>query len=914
MDSIGAAPGGHPPSGPAALGRAELYAASLERQLGAVRGLISLYEDQADTALALAAVADQALVVGEAHVRAAEELMALLGQVEPVDAPPRPAGPALPPGAGAYPERHLVRPVPLPPVDPVDMPYAADPVALVVDHGCATAPALVGRLREDGWTVRQVTLGDREAGPRGDGEAEQRLAGVIAGLPRLDLCLSVLSGDDWDGAVRQLSSSILLAKHALAPLGRAARSGTRAAFVTLTRLDGRLGLLGSASQGAALLGGVAGLVKSLAREAPSLYCRAVDVAPAVGVEDLAAALSDELRDAAVDTLEVGVDADRGRWSVTPGPYGGSPAVAAARPAGADGAPALGADDLVVVTGGARGITAQCVRALAAAVPCTLILLGRTEPAAEPGWAADVADDALKAAVIAHWADDASDRPTPRRVEARYRTLLAQREIRATVDAVAALGATAEYIAVDVADADAVRRALAARAPQVTAVVHGAGALADCLVENKTPEAVRTVFGPKLDGLRNVLDALTEAPLRHLMVFTSVAGLMGNAGQSDYATANEALCRFVATWKRQHPGRQAVAVDWGAWDGGMVTREVRALLAERGVRLLPPDEGARVFTGQFAAHRAGEPRVLVGQAEALGEREGAARPAAFTARRGLSGLGGDPLIAAHRVGAHPVLPATFGLGWMVNVVERALPGLRVVRASDVEVRKGLVLDGSGGEDFFTDVEPAGQDGGLHLVRVTVRGPRTRFTVSHYAATLALGPVTAPAAVVRGDVPWRTGRSTEDALGVYREATLFHGPPLQGLRRELEASGSRLAVECRLPDTRVRAGAFAGRHYSPVLSDLLMQAAAVLARRVTGQACLPLSVGEAALFAPLPDDEAFVVTAEHVRHTEVDATVTVTAYDAGGRVLQRFTDVYLAGNPAMAARFAEGADAWRTGEAR
>jgi NADP-dependent 3-hydroxy acid dehydrogenase YdfG len=904
------------PAGPALRRHAALYAESLGRQLKAVRELVDLLGgpdgDGGHAGLALTAVADRALAVGEAHIRASELLMSLVSEqaaAEPADDEPI---------AAAGPEVRAVRLVRLPPVDVVESPYAADPVALVVEHGPGTAAQLAGRLEERGWTVRRLTLpeetGEDPADPAAwDGSTiEQRLAEEVGRLPRLDLCLSVLSDrGDWPANIRQLSATILLAKHAHTLLGKTAADGARAGFAVLTRLDGRLGLLGSAPLSAALLGGAAGTVKTLAREAPRLHCRALDVAPGLDAGAVADTVLDELHDAAADTLEVGIDAEHRRWSVTPGPHGASPAVPISAPDEAVGGPVhnLGPDDVVLVTGGARGVTALCVRALAETVACELLLLGRTALSEEPRWAADVPDDGLKAAVITHWDQDTTQPRTPRRVEARYRSLLAQREVRATLAAVTATGAKVTYIAADIADPVAVRSALAADACRVTALVHGAGALADGLIVNKTPQALRTVFAPKLLGLRHVLDTLADAPLRHLVLFTSVAGLMGNPGQSDYAAANEALCRIAAARKHRDLREHAVAVDWGAWDAGMVTPEVRELFAARGVRLLAPDEGARAFTGLFDAERAERARVLVGPAEAPAQSAVPAQRGAFAARRGLSGLGADPVIAAHRIGAACVLPATFGLGWMVNAAERAFPGLRVVEARDVQVRKGIVFDGAQRGGFWAEIVPAGEADGRPSVSACIRGPRTRLPVSHYAATLLLGTGAEPPPALTGLPLRRLGHGVEDALEVYRDATLFHGPALQGLRRILDASDTRLVLECRLPDSRVGEGAFAGREYSPVLSDILLHGPTVLATRLLGHACLPLSIGSAEFFAPLPDDRPFVTVVDDVRPGTVDATMTATACDAEGRVLQRFVDVCVVATPGMSAKFAEAVDARR-----
>ncbi|WP_050803795.1 type I polyketide synthase [Candidatus Frankia datiscae] len=856
--------------------------------------------------------------------------------------------------------RHPVELVGLPPVDRIEQPYPAGPVAVVVHPAEQAGETFAAGLEEAGWTVTRVGLpapgGDGTSDLAGwDGEAVERrlseaLTDALGTTGRIDLFLTVLGGSDTrdhsvrqdtteDRGVRQLADAVLVAKHASVPLATAARSGDRAAFVTVTRLDGGLGHRGGRGAAEALLGGVGGVVKTLAHEEPSIFCRALDIDPELGGDDALAVLLDEIADAATDTLEVGVDAARRRWTVIPAPYG-SPRASTAVATGATVAPVagtgaaatdavpsastVGAGDVLVVTGGARGVTASCVRVLGEHSQVEFLLLGRTALAAEPDWAAGVADADLKRAAIAALGAGGGRPPTPRQVDAVLRDIQAQREIRATLDALAGSGSAtaASYLQVDVGDAAAVRDALAAHRDRIMGVVHGAGTLADGLVRTKTADDVRRVFTPKLAGLRNVLDALDGAPIRHVVLFTSVAGLFGNAGQADYAAANEALCRVAASLKREHPERHVTAIDWGAWDGGMVAADLRELFHARGVELLAPATGARLFVEQFGAERVDDVCVLVGQRKALTDGTGRA----FTARRELTGIEDTEVLQAHRIDASPVLPATFGLGWLVNVLERAHPGLQVIEVSGFEVHKGIVFDGAHSRAYQVEVPLAEARDGRLTVRAAVRaavggtgsgagsaaGSGSALPVSHYVGTFVLAEAPPAAPVAPGRPGEAVGSGPEDGVEIYTGGTLFHGPALQGIRRILQRSDDRVVLECRLADQVVADGAFTGALHSPVLADILLHGPSVLGRWLTGLACLPLAVGRWEYFAPLPDGEPFVVVLDDVRRAASSITVTVTASDPGGRVLQRLRDVSMIGTPDMAAKFAAAVRWWLPGE--
>lgn len=868
----------------------------------------------------------------------------------PADAPCEPAG--VP--------RHPVGLVELPPVDLLAAgPYPDGAAAVLVHHGGADAAEITAGLAARGWSVRQLELPASED-PGQAGDPERAFAAALAGPVNAVVLLMTDSSapgwaPTWAAAERRLAEAVLLAKHAQAPLtaSRAcAPPAQRAAFVAVTRLDGALGLAGPAAPEAALLGGVAGVVKTLAIEAPELFCRALDIDPGLDRGEAAAVLLDELRDAATDTLEVGVDGAGARRTITPSRYhlaGRTEPPRTLPPDRADEArwPGVRASDVFLVTGGGRGITALCTGALAALPagqrPAEFILLGRTELADEPDWAAGVADSDLKAAVIAAVvaaggpgdgpAGGGPRRPSPREAERRLAGLTAQREIRATLNALAAADVPARYLAVDVADAAAVRAALAGlggTGQRVTGVIHGAGVLADALLADKTPSQVRRVLRPKLGGLAAVLGAIDPGRLRHLVLFTSVAGLLGNAGQADYAAANEALARFAASWRHRHPAARVVAIDWGAWDAGMVTPGVRALLTSRGARLLDPAAATRAFAAELSGRVPGGTRVLLGPDRPLSSAGPASRP--VLARRTLAGLADDPVIKAHRIGDHPVLPATFGLGWLINVAERAHPGTVVVRARNFQVFRGIVFDGTQAEDYETRVEPLPDAGpadpagpavraGRLTVRVTVLATSAAGRpVPHFGALLELAAPAEPADRASAGPLLISGASAVDGamsgLTLYATATLFHAPRLQVIREILEFTGQRLAVRCRLADAAVARGAFHGALHSPVLTDVLSQGASVLSGRFLADRqgqdrsrALPLAVATADYHAPLPSDEDFYVVFDHPRAVGAGVEVDATATGRSGQALVRFTGMTLVATPDMAAKFASAVVHWR-----
>ena len=279
--------------------------------------------------------------------------------------------------------------------------------------------------------------------------------------------------------------------------------------------------------------GLSGLTKTARQEWPGVDVRFVDV----DLRDpLAAELVASQCFVSTDVVEVGLNS---RQLLTP--------TVLDAPIVADAPSLLASGDVVVITGGARGVTATCALALAKAVPgLKLALLQRTVvDAPEPLFAhAAVDEGGLKRAILADAAARGASVPL-REVAGMAQQILAAREVRATLQTLRQ-SADVDLFACDVQQADSVEAALAAvrrRFGDITVVVHGAGVLADKRIEDKTRDQVKGVVGTKVAGLLAILQHTAHDPLKAVVAFSSVAGRFGNVGQVD------PVCYFGCTGQK-----------------------------------------------------------------------------------------------------------------------------------------------------------------------------------------------------------------------------------------------------------------------------------------------------------------------------------------------------------------------------
>jgi acyl transferase domain-containing protein len=198
----------------------------------------------------------------------------------------------------------------------------------------------------------------------------------------------------------------------------------------------------------------------------------------------------------------------------------------------------------LITGAFGGVGGRIAIALAERVRARLVLVARTPLPSPETWAAHLAergeDDAISRAI---------------RQLAR----------------IEALGGESMVVTGSVADDALLRGAVEAAGERwggVNGIIHAAGIAGGGVVQLKTKEAADRVFAAKIHGTEALARAIGGAPLDFFVLCSSLASVLGGAGQSDYTAANAYLDAFANDYRRR-TGAFAISIDWDAWrDAGM----------------------------------------------------------------------------------------------------------------------------------------------------------------------------------------------------------------------------------------------------------------------------------------------------------------------------------------------------------
>jgi len=676
-----------------------------------------------------------------------------------------------------------------------------------------------------------------------------------------------------------IQSVFLIAKHiqpSLNELGKTNRSN----FMTVTRLDGKSGL-GKQGNISVVGGGLNGLTKCLNLEWAAVFCRALDIQPSFSNEDIAESIVTELYDSNRLIAEVAING-KGRYYLK----GKQVEVSEHQSIQTTITP----QDVFLVSGGAKGVTAKCVIEMAKAFQCKFILLGRSDYDYQvPDYAkGDLNDGDLKFAIMAD-IKKKGGKPNLKEVRQTFKNIVSKKEMKQTVEAIEAHGGQAVYVRGDVTDISTVSPQLLPITQKwgtITGVIHGAGRLADKYIQDKTTQDFNNVLSVKLDGLLTLLQAVNINQLKHLFLFSSVAGFYGNVGQTDYAIANEILSKAAHLFKTNHPKTHVSAINWGAWDSGMVSDALKKKFDELGVSLVSTEGGPAMMVNECSTEYAEQPQVIIGGTLPMGVAYTEGELQIHRVDRKMT-LEDNPFLMHHVIQGNAVLPVVNAVGWMTNTAEQLYPGFRTYQVKNTKLFKGIVFDGNEPTNFTVEVreEDKNEERIELLVTISSQSPTSKLPTFHYKTAIVLVSKTKSRIEQPTFTPNISGEYTPtDGHQLYTNGALFHDQYFQGIEQVLDWNKQQIVLSCQAPTVPTKdQGQFAILTVNTFFADIQYQGMVIWVQRYNEDAkSLPLSTESCTIYESIPFEQPMFVHIDIVENNPHRMTANCTVYDENGKV--------------------------------
>jgi acyl transferase domain-containing protein/acyl carrier protein/NAD(P)-dependent dehydrogenase (short-subunit alcohol dehydrogenase family) len=548
-----------------------------------------------------------------------------------------------------------------------------------------------------------------------------------------------------------------------------------AVFATISRMDGYSGLKNMNPEIKALSGGLAGLSKTAGHEWPEVSCKSLDIEKGLKIDHKTAAeIIDEIF--TKTPVETGISKDG--FYTTELVYSTVESDPEKHP--------VNEGDVVVITGGARGVTAECALRLAEGISGkhkpVLVLLGRSpEPVPEPVWLQSLEDESsIKREIMTQMGKNA----TPKAVSEQYNKHMSNREMLRTLARIESSGTKALYRSVDVRNRESLTQVIdeiRKTCGNIRGIIHGAGVLADKFITDKTPEEFDRVYGTKVEGLRNLLAATENDELSVIVLFSSSTGRFGRKGQVDYAVANEVLNKIAQQQAEQRPTCRVVSVNWGPWDGGMVTPSLKKLFESEGIGVIPLKDGAEYLFRELSSVDRPVEVVVMGKLPGETKPEppsGKLKDLSICFEREIS-IDDYPFLKSHVIGGKAVLPAAVMMEWLAHGAMQVNAGLQYHGFNNFRVFKGLKVEQGETGSFRVLAGRSEKSGSLYVVPVELRSTTGEGSdiLNARAEVVLADRLPVGKSVLAGFLPPPFRSSNGE---IYSDM-LFHGPDFQGINK-------------------------------------------------------------------------------------------------------------------------------------
>lgn len=393
----------------------------------------------------------------------------------------------------------------------------------------------------------------------------------------------------WGENIQGYSDSLLYLKnvflHCINNFKKIKSNKSKCKIISIAFMNGKFGFFSENAN--YMMGSCSGLMKTIKKEfnesADTLF---IDINPAISTEDIIKIVVNEYLN---DEKRI----EKSYYSLNE-VYG----LDFAEEALSDNSKAIYDDMVYIVSGGGSGVTAECILKLAKMSKCRFVIIGRTD-IDEDDFLNTESKEELLNAIISHYK---AQNTVFSLKDARYKLnkIIKIRQIKNNLEKLREYGADVLYYKCDVTDKNNLQLIIndaEKKLGRINGIIHGAGNIEDRYIYDKTIRNFENVFVTKTLGLENLISVIDKSDLKKIILFSSIAGSMGNAGQSDYSMANEVLNYFARRNSLSVPDCDTVAINWGAIDGGMVNESLKKHMQAAGIGVIPIEECTDFFVNE-----------------------------------------------------------------------------------------------------------------------------------------------------------------------------------------------------------------------------------------------------------------------------------------------------------------------------
>ncbi len=517
------------------------------------------------------------------------------------------------------------------------------------------------------------------------------------------------------------------------------------------------------------------------------------------------------------------------------------------------------EDLILVTGGAKGITVQCLIALAEKHPASFALVGRS--------------------------------PAPDENNLNH-------EISATLKALRKYAPCVSYHACDVADATQVKRLFQEIAHHhqkaISGFIHGSATNIPRELHHVSAEEALSEVAPKVLGALNILKHMEDNPPKLMIGFSSIIGVTGMVKNGWYGYSNELLCGILQNFHARHPQTQVVSLAYSVWDevGMGVRMGSTHFLSTLGIDAIPVNEGIRYFLRSFEQSTMKDELIISARAKGLHtfiphqpsfQAQGPftetilfSQPGVELVTRSQLSKERDPYVVDHNWRGSLLFPTVLGLEAMAENVAYLLGvSSPCSHIKHIQLQRPIIVDEDKGTTIEIRALMLARDD-AHAppqIKVSIRTENTGFKVDHFSAIFEKSEMSDEIVTIP---QFECPLSIEPNIDLYYSKFLFQGPMYQRIQHIYDLRDDYCLMQTQVKyDNIYQLG-------DPFTRDTYLQAGQI---PIPKDICLPKYIDAIKRYpVPVKAGENLWCEVQKYEHTDKEVKANIRVFNQAGQLVE------------------------------